>query len=155
MKSSSRMLIGFGIAIAVLIVVTVVLVFTMGQGSPTALPENTPQGTVQKYLKAVQARDYTTAYNLLAPVTDAANTPKQSFDSYAMSAQNNANSAWKASLGTVNESGTTATVEITVEVFRAGGPFNNAVNSHTVSFFLKKTGAEWLITAPLDLYWLY
>ena len=32
MKSSSRMLIGFGSAIAVLIIVTIILVFTLGQG---------------------------------------------------------------------------------------------------------------------------
>lgn len=67
MKTSSRMLIGFGSAIAVLIIVTVVLVLTLGQGSSATLPGDTPQGTIQRYLLAVQNKDYAEAYNFLAP----------------------------------------------------------------------------------------
>ncbi len=158
MKPSSRMLIGFGSAIAILIIVTVVLVLTLGQGSSVSLPENTPQGTIQRYLQAVQNKDYTTAYNFLAPPTstpDITRGPVQTFEFYVMSAQNAANNTWKANLGKVTETGTTANVEVTVEVFRPEGPFGNPVNTHNVTFFLKKAGTGWLITSPLDLYWLY
>ena len=160
MKPSSRILIVFGSAIAVLIIVTVVLVLTLGQGSSVSLPQNSPEGAVQRYLQAVQDKDYANAYSLLtppaSPTPDGGKpVPPQDFQYYVMSAQNAASNTWKANLGKVTETGSTATVDVSVEVFRPSGPFGNQVNTNNVTFFLKKVGSGWLITAPLDLYWLY
>jgi hypothetical protein len=160
MKPSSRMLIGFGSAIAVLIVITVVLVLVLGQSGSPSLPENTPQGTVQRYLQAVQDKDYAKAYNYLAPQSTPTPDgikpiPPQTFEYFVMSAQNTANITWKANLGKVTQTGNTASVEIIVDVFRAQGPFGSPINSHNLTFFLQKNGANWLITAPTDLYWIY
>ncbi len=160
MKPSSRILIAFGSAIAVLIIVTVVLVLTLGQGSSVSLPQNSPQGAIQRYLQAVQDKDYAKAYSLLTPPTTPTPdggkpVPPQDFQYYVMSAQNAANNTWKANLGKVTETGNTATVDVSVEVFRPSGPFGNQVSTNNVTFFLKQAGNSWLITAPLDLYWLY
>jgi hypothetical protein len=159
MKPSSRMLIGFGSAILVLIIVTVVLVLTLGQSGSANLPENTPQGTVQRYLQAVQDKDYAKAYRYLAPQPtpspDGIKPPPQTYEFFVMSAQNANDATWKANLGKVTETGSNSSVEITVEVFRPQGPFGSPVNTHNVTFFLQKTGSNWLITAPTDLYWIY
>jgi hypothetical protein len=159
MKTSSRLLIGFGAAIAVLVIVAVVLVLTLGQASSPALPGNTPQGTVQRYLQAVQNKDYTTAYNMLDPAATTnpkfPDGPQQTFDDYVMSAQGASNNTWKATLGTLSDNGTNASVEIEIEVFSPQGPFGNSTYSHNITFVLKKSGDKWIITAPSDLFWLY
>ncbi len=156
MKTSSRTLLGFGIAIAVLIIVTIILVLTLGQGNAPLLSENTPQGVVQRYLVAVQEKNYPAAYAYLVPQDPKnLNSPPQTYDNWLISVQNNTNTTWKASLGTVTTTGDSATVIVMIDVFRAGGPFSNPVNSHTTTFILRQSGLSWLIISPTDLYWLY
>jgi hypothetical protein len=156
MKTSSRTLIGFGIAIAVLIIVTIILVLTLGKGKAPLLSENTPQGVVQRYLVAIQEKNYPAAYAYLSPQDPKnINTPAQTYDNWLISAQNNTSTTWKASLGTVTTTGDSATVIVMIDVFRAGGPFSNPVNSRNMTFILKQSGSTWLIISPTDLYWLY
>ena len=156
MKTSNRTLVGFGIGIAALVIITIILVLTLGRSNQTLLPENTPQGVVQRYLQAVQEKNYQVAYNYLTPADPKIpNGPFQSYDNWVMSTQNSNNSTWKANLGSVNTNGYNATVEITIDIFRPVGPFGNPVNTNTMTFVLKKTGANWMIISPTDLYWLY
>lgn len=156
MKTSNRTLAGFGIAIAALVIITIILVLTLGRGNPTSLPENTPQGVVQRYLQAVQDKNYQTAYNYLTPADPKnPNGPFQSFDNWVMSTQNSNNSAWKANLGKVNINGDNATVEVMIDIFSPGGPLANPVRTNTMTFILNKTASSWLIISPTDLYWLY
>jgi hypothetical protein len=156
MKTSSRALIGFGIGIAVLVIVTIILVLAIGRGNASLLAVDTPEGVVQRYLLAVQEKNFATAYNYLAPY-DPKNVdiPTQTYDNWLSSVQNSGNSTWKANLGQVNISGDTANVMVIIEVFRAGGPFGNPVATNNMNFMLKKTGTNWLIISPTDLYWLY
>ena len=65
MKSSSRLLLGFGITIGILVVVAVALVLST-RGSVPLLPEDTPQGTVQRFLTALQNKDLQKAYTYLS-----------------------------------------------------------------------------------------
>ncbi len=157
MKSSSRLLIGFGIGLTVVIVITVVLALSIGQKNAPPLSENSPERTVQQFLQAIQSKDFTSAYNYLAPPS-AATDPKDftgSFEYFSMSARNASSNTWKANLGKISVQGDTASVEIILEVFTSGGPFGNPIRSNNIIFFLKKTDNTWLITAPADLYWLY
>jgi hypothetical protein len=158
-KASSRVLLGFGIAIAVLVITTIILVFSLGQGNAPPLPEDTPQGTVQRYLRAVQEKNYVQAYTYIAPPVAATDnfkpSPPQAFDFWLQSAKNNANSTWKATLGNTIVTGNNASVEVIVEVFRPVGPFENPVHSNNITFFMTKEGPGWKITSPTDLYWLY
>jgi hypothetical protein len=160
MKTSNRILLGFGIGIAALVIITIVLVFTLGQKAAPLLSENTPEGTVQRYLQAIQDKDYTKAYSYIAPIPTPTDYPKgyppaQSFEYWIQSAQNAANNNWRATLGKTIINGDNATVGIKVEVFRSGGLFNNPVYSNNVTFSLKKVNNLWLITSPTELYWIY
>ena len=158
MKSSSRLLISFGIGIIALVIVTVVLVLTIGQGNTHLLPENTPEGVVQRYLLAIQESDYSKAYSYLAPQptpTDYYKGSPQSFEYFVNSAQNAANTTWKANLGKVTVKDNTASVELTVDIFRSAGPLENPIHTNTIIFLLVKSGDNWLVTSPIDLYWIY
>jgi len=160
MKSSNRTLIGFGIGIAVLVIITIILAITLGNGNVPQLSENTPEGIVQRFLLAVQEKNYPLAYNYLVPPDSndpnyIKGGPPFSYDNWVMSAQYTGKSTWKANLGKVNLSGATASVDVIIDSFQPNGPFGNPINSHTVTFFLKKIEANWLITSPTDLYWLY
>jgi hypothetical protein len=156
-KTSSRLLMGFGIGILVLVIITVALALSLGQGNAPPLSADTPEGTVQRFLLAIQSKDYRTAYNYLVPPPTPAdiNSAPRSFDYFSSSAQNASTNTWKANLGKTTLDGDTASVNITLEIFVSGGPFGNPIRSHEVMFFLKKTDAVWLITSPTDLYWLY
>jgi hypothetical protein len=160
MKTSNRTLVVFGIGIALLVVVAVILGLTLGKEKTPLLSENTPQGIVQRYLLAIQEKNYPVAYDYLSPpdVNDPnyiKQSPISSYDNWVTSAQYSGNSVWKANLGKVDFSGTTANVDVIIDSFRPEGPFGNSVSNHTVTFFLKKVGDNWLITSPVDLYWLY
>jgi hypothetical protein len=161
MRSSSRVLLGFGIAVAVLVIATIVLVFTLGQKNMPLLDENTPEGTVQRYLLAIQDREFTRAYGYIyipsAPTPTDVPKPvyPSTYDYWLISAENAANKTWKASLGRTTVSGNIATVAVTVEVFMTRGLFENPVSTNNVVFSLQKQGANWLITSPSDVYWVY
>ena len=75
MRASGRWLLIFGVAIGVLTVVSIVLGLTLG-GELTAslLPEDTPEGTVQRYILAIGAEDYEEAYGYLSPAALAEET---------------------------------------------------------------------------------
>ena len=65
MKSSNRLLLSFGVGIGILVVVAVALVLSTS-GSVSLLPEDTPQGTVQRFLMALQDKDLQKAYSYLS-----------------------------------------------------------------------------------------
>ena len=160
MKSSNRILLGFGIGIAVLVIITIVLVFTLGQKATPLLSEFTPEGTVQRYLQAIQEKEYTKAYSYILPAPTPTDYPKgyplpQSFEYWMQSAQNAANLSWRATLGQTVVSGDNATVGVKVEVFRSGGLFDNPIHTNNFTFSLKKVNNTWLITSPTELYWIY
>ena len=152
-RSSRRWLFTFGLAIGVLVIVTVVLVLTTSSPiDKPLLPEDTPEGTVQRYLLAVRDKDYLAAEGYLSPTID---------DKIAYDLRQNRvtelgeGSGWKATLGKSIVRDDEATVDVTVAVFRPRGPFENSVRTHQVTFFLKKEGTSWSITSPVNLWWLY
>ena len=151
MKSSSRLLLAFGVAIGVLVIVAVVLVLAIPRGGGPLLPEDTPEGTVQRYLLALEAEDYLKAYSYLSPAPrekipyEPWREPLVTFGERP---------GWKATLGESVVRGDEATVKVKVDVFRPSGPFGNPVRTHDIAFFLKKEGAHWRITSPVDVRWI-
>lgn len=155
MKASRNLFIGFGVAIGVLVLIAVALaLFTRGT-AVTLKPENTPEGTVQRFLLALQEKDYPGAYNYLK-VEEAGrgltygewlqSVPQPPFSSQT---------AWKATLSKTSVTGTSATVEVAVDTFRPGGPFEDPVRTQTVIFALTKIGDTWFISNRPPIYWLY
>ncbi len=155
MKSSNRWLIAFVAGVAVLVIATVVLVLTARPGA-SLLPENTPEGVVQRFLMAVQDNNYEKAYGYLSLTDDKG--IKISYDQWLATKPypyGSSPSSWKATLGKTTITGERVNVEVTVDVFRPSGPFGNAVQSQQVLFQLTRSGGSWLITSPPYLYWIY
>ena len=161
MKSAKRLLLGIGIAIAALAVIAVVLVFT--QKDVTLLPQDTPQGTVQRFLIAVQNKDYPQAYSYLQ-ITERdvkGLDGKVSYDDWVRFdvplMSSTSQPAWKATLGQTTISGSNASVEVFVDTFRpnSNGPFGSSTYTQLILFQLTKTGNSWLINTRPPLYWLY
>ncbi len=153
MKSSSRWLYLFGIAIGGLVIATVILALTTGASADKPLlSEDTPEGTVQRYLVAVRDGDYLAAEGYLSP-SDDDETDLKLVRSRAIGSSEDP--GWKATLGDTILKDDKATVEVTVDVFRPRGPFENAVNTQQITFFLVKEESSWKITSPVNIWWLY
>ncbi|MBN1368772.1 MAG: hypothetical protein JW954_00870 [Dehalococcoidaceae bacterium] len=156
MDSSRRWLLVFGSIIGALVIATVALVLLTGGNEPELLPENTPEGTVQRYLIAIQEGDYQEAFGYLK--FDSADVIKTYEDWLRMVAGYPGDynrSTWKATLGSTQQSGTSASVEVTIDTFRPGGPFEDPVRRENILFQLTRSGESWLITSPTYIYWNY
>lgn len=153
MKSSSRWLYIFGAAIGALIIAVVAIV--LATGSPSEEPllgEDTPEGTVQRFLLAVRDEDYQAAESYLATETD------DRLDGDILKSRlsgSGEDSGWKATLGDTIIKGDEASVKVRVDVFRPRGPFENSINTHRVTFFLVREDDAWKITSPVNIWWLY
>lgn len=157
MRSSSRWLFAFAIAIGVLVIVAVVLVLTMtGEGATNLLPEDTPEGTVQRYFLAIEAEDYEKAYSYLSPSTIAEESRYNSYEKWSQSfVQRQQKNVWKATLGESSVTDDQARVAVTIDVFRPDTPFTNPVRTRHYTFLLKKEGTSWSITAPVYPLYFY
>jgi hypothetical protein len=152
MKSSNRLLLIFGAAIGVLIITAVVLVLTIGEpGKAPLLPADTPEGTVQRYLLAVESENYLEAYGYLSSRDDNKLTYEVWGDPYIRSRDR---PGWKATLGKSSVMGEEATVEVTIDVFRPSGPFDNPVQTNYTAFHLVEEDGSWKITDPFGL-WIF
>ena len=154
MNSSRRWLFIFAIVIGVLVIATVSLVLLTKGNKVTLLPEDSPQGTVQRYLMAIQEKDYQKAFGYLSfSPTDKIT----SFSDWLMMVgpQSSSQSVWRATLGTVTENENNATVEINIDTLRSGGLFGDSQFSQQINFLLIKKGNSWFITSPNYIYWIY
>jgi hypothetical protein len=152
MKTSNRWLLIFGAAIGALVIVAIVLVLTLPAKEAPLLPEDTPEGTVQRYLLALEAEDYATAWSYLSPPA----SEKLTYEDWMRSAVSSGEKpGLKATLGKSAITGSTATVDVVVDVFRPSGPFDNPVSTNHFSFVLTKQGTSWKITSPTYVWWFY
>jgi hypothetical protein len=152
MNSSRRWLVIFAVVISVLVIATVSLVLLIKENDVTLLPEDTPQGVVQRYLMAIQDRNYQKAYNYLSF------NPKDKITTYndwIMMVSSSPASTWKATLGKITENGDNAKVEVTIDIFHAGGLFEDTLRSQQIIFQLNKINSKWLVTSPTYIYWIY
>ncbi len=152
MKSSSRLLLAFGAAIGVLATVAVVLVLTLPGAGVSLLPEDTPEGTVQGYLLALEDEDYLKAYSYLSSSVREERPYERWSRPFVGGGER---PGWKATLGKSEVRGNEATVDVVIDVFRPRGPFEDPVRTSYVTFFLKKEGDFWRITTPDNLWWIY
>lgn len=154
MKVSNRLLIIFGSIIGILIIVTTVLALTNSSNEqPSLLPDNTPDGVVQRFILAVKDGDYQTAYSYLYPYEGGVYL---SYDTWRqrLPTQVSDNTSWKATIGQTNIKGGSATVNVIFDIFRPGGPFGNPDQTNQVQFVMTKQAGDWLISSPLYIYWL-
>ncbi|MDD5288152.1 MAG: hypothetical protein PHY28_03465 [Dehalococcoidales bacterium] len=153
MNSSRRWLIIFAAAIGILVVTAVALVLFTGKDSVTLLQEDAPQGIVQRFLMAVQDKDYQKAYNYLLQGDTKTDIL---YKDWAMSVPSATQSSWKATLGETILRDEQATVEVSVEVFSPDGLFfTDSLRNQQITFHLTKIGDSWFITSPIYMYWFY
>ena len=154
MNSSRRWLGVFAVIIGILVIATVSLVLFNNGKKVTLLPEDAPQGIVQRYLIAIQNGDYQQAYTYLSiEQSGKAFTYGDWLDSLPV--YQSTQSAWKATLGEVTQNGNYATVEVIIDTFHAAGVFGGSQLSQPISFQLTKTGNSWFITSPTYIYWIF
>jgi hypothetical protein len=155
MNSSRRWLGIFTAVIGILAIVAVLLVLFTNGRKVTLLDENTPQGTVQRYLIELKDTKYAKAYAyLLFSPSDKISTYNDWLTSNVSPYSYN-QTTWKATLGKVTQDGNNATVDVMVDTFRPGGIFSNSQYSQQIVFILTKTGNSWFITSPTYLYWMF
>jgi hypothetical protein len=153
MKSTDRLLTLFAGAIGLLAVLTLLLFLYIGNKPVVLLPDNSPEGVVQRYLVAIDNGDYPLAFNYLGLPLDGTTT----YDTWRQSFSFPANRpAYKATLSQGRVTGDEAAVGIVIDVFRSGGGlFNNPVNSNSVEFLLTQINGVWKIFSPRDIWWIY
>jgi hypothetical protein len=153
--NSRSWLIIFTFATGILVIATVSLVLLTKGNEVALLPENTPQGIVQRYLIAVQEKNYQNAFSYIS--FDPAEKIQTYNDWIGMvgGPQMSNQSEWKATLGKTTQNGDNATVEITIDTLRPGGPFANSMSSQQIVFQLIKIDGKWLIRSPTYIYWIY
>ncbi len=152
MSSSNRFLLGFGIGI-LLIIAVAITISLIGSNQPVKmLPENTPEGTVQRFLTAIKDQDYTGAEALVAPPSET--DTYNSLEQWVKSRQSagSTDSSWKASIVKSTVKGDSATIQVAVDIFRPGGLLTDPVSTSQVTFSLHKAGDGWLIDQPVDLW---
>jgi hypothetical protein len=153
MNSSRRWLIIFTSVIGVLVIATVALVLFTKGNEVALLPEDTPQGIVQRYLMAVQEKDYPKAYSYLSFTPTQKDTEYDDWIKFGLPV--NSSVTWKATLGKIMQNSENATVEVTIDTFRPGGPFEDTQYNQQIIFQLVRVNGSWFITSPTYLYWIY
>lgn len=152
MKSSKRLLAIFTGAVVLLALVTLLLVLIGGNKPIEMLPEGSSEGTVQRYLLAINDGEYLEAFSYLSPLPEEKLTYENWQTSFNYPSER---PAYRVTLGHSSTSGDDATVEVVVDVFRNGSPFDNPVNSNHVVFILKRISGTWKITSPTWVWWIY
>jgi hypothetical protein len=152
MKSSLRWLIIFTIILGVLVIVTISAVLLTKDNEVALLPENTPEGTVQRYLIAIQDKDYLTAYNYLL-----FEKLQKSYDEWLSTVTLGDNlsdqAVWKATLGKTTKSGDYTIVQVNIDSIRLRGPLENPQYSRQIGFRLRTIYDKWYITSPTYEFW--
>ena len=153
MNSSRRWLVIFTVIIGAVAVIAVSLVlFTQGK-NVTLLAADTPQGTVQRYLIALQNNDYRQAYGYLSHGTPG----MMSYNEWLTQNQNlpAMQVSWEATLGQTVQNGNYATVSVMIETSYPDGLMNSSNYSQPLEFSLIGADNSWLITSPTYTYWIY
>jgi len=151
MKSSSRLLIIFGAAIAALVIIAIILVLALPAKPVSLLAESTPEGIVQRFFLALQNEDYAKAYSYL----DQTSNNKMTYEMWREGQNRSPEKiSWKVTIGTAKINDKEATVEVIVDKFRPQGPFSDPIETNRMNFTLNKNDSGWVITYPLDLWWL-
>ena len=153
MKSSDRLLALFAGAIGLLALLALLLVINVKNKPVILLSENSPDGTVQRYLMAIDNGDSQLAFSYLALPSGDPTT----YDMWRQPFNFQANRpAFEARLSQTRVNGDEAEVDMVIDVFRSsGGPFNNQVYSNNIVFLLKMINGVWKITSPTDTWWAY
>jgi hypothetical protein len=140
-----RFLIGIGVGLAVLLLAAAISVAFLRQPAPD-LPAATPGGTVQRFYRALEQKDYAAAYAYLSP--SMSNKPtREDFTSYYVSGGGNI-SQQRIRIQDERVTGSDATVTVSATTFyNSGSPFGGSGDyTSTEIFTLRREDGTWRIT---------
>ncbi|MFA6772004.1 MAG: hypothetical protein WCS74_05090 [Dehalococcoidales bacterium] len=156
MDASRRTLIIFGTILGLLVIAVTALVFLTNIDDIDLMAEDSPEGTVQRYLIAIHENRYQDAFSFLKF------SPEEEIDSYQDWLNRsvgwpdpNVGRTWKATLGTAEVNTDKAVVGVIIDTFRPGGLFEDPINRQDILFSLQKDAGKWFITSPVHIYWIY
>ena len=157
--ASSRWLVGVAVVILIVAAVGVTVAFLYRSGELPLLPEGTPEGTVHRFLLAIEQGDKRRAYDYLSPKLQ----DTCSYDYFRDSARwfesrdiRNANDLRVTLEGTESDNGL---VEVRVRIIRfrvsspsplspLSAPFDGGESSYGERFTLEMTDGDWLFVDP-------
>lgn len=130
-----------------LIIAGLVAVPLMGRQTPPLAPENTPEGVVQRFYLALYARNYSTAYDYLAPDTQ----EKLSLTEFQQGSQHIVDNS-QLRIGSVTVDGDTATVRANLTTFGSGELFGSNEWTSENDVLLERDGESWKIVSGFGVY---
>jgi len=150
MVSSSRLLLLCGAIVAVMLAATAAFA-AVGSRPVEVLADNTPEGTVQRYLLALRANDLPEAYECLNIVVKG---QKETYEkwrpSWVSARQPSLN--WLARIARTTVDGDKAVVTVDFDGFDESGSFGRPYWAGPEDFKLAKTGGAWCITSSHSLW---
>ncbi len=154
MTSSTKTLFSAGIVFAVLVVIVSVLSIVTANQQIDIMPEDTPEGAVQRYLIAISEDRWEDAYSYLQISPEDRVTSYEEWYNMAIGwSGTSRTNTWKASLGSsVTEAGK-AHVGVIIETFSSRGAFNDPISSQDLAFTLTLDNGKWWITSPIYVFW--
>ena len=143
--ASGRWLAGITAVVGGLVVISLVVALATGSDEAPLLPADTPEGTVQRYIQALQAADYAAAHALLdedarerCPIDDL--RARQRFET-----QDDV----RVRLGATRTAGDDVEVTVHVTRFSASPPFGVSEFTSDYRYLLTETDAGWrVVNAP-------
>ena len=139
--SSGRWLAGITTAVGALVVISVVVALATGTDTPPLLAEDTPEGTVQRYIIAFQDADYTAAYALLTEDAHERCPIEEFRKQRRLGDRDDA----RVRLDATRPAGDDVEVSVSVTRFSGSPPFGVSEHTSTYYYLLTETDEGWRI----------
>ena len=149
-SSSSRWLAGLVAAITLLVVASVIVTLLDRRGGPESLPEGTAQGSVQRYLLAIENGDDREAYGFLSADLLEACDFQHFRDSLRGVQPGSGSRDQDLRITLLDAEAVDDAVEVNVRItrFRLDPPFGGNEYSHLERFDLEEIDDAWRFTSP-------
>ncbi|MBI4201087.1 MAG: hypothetical protein HY531_02210 [Chloroflexi bacterium] len=153
MLASSRVLMVI-VAVVVSLAVIALVVGLVAGGKERALPEDSPEGVVQRFLLAMQAGEYKKAYDYLGSKLRST----CAYDRFLEQRPQGQIEEIQAALSGTRSFDDRVEVKIVVTQFRTSGPFlapfGSPANSFPETYILLREDGQWRFSQiPWPLYW--
>ena len=141
---SSRWLVAIAGVVAALIVASVVVALVNPRGAAETLPEDTPEGTVQRFILALQDEDYSLAHSYLSDELKKSCSVEGVREAAQFFAEVSQNQSRRVALLEKEElSGGRTQVRVRVTEVSVSLPFGVNENSHQERYVLVQEAGEW------------
>ena len=143
--ASGRWLAGITAVVGGLVVVSLIVALATGSDEAPLLAEDTPEGTVQRYIQALQAADYAAAHALLSE--DA--REHCPIDEFQRQQRFETQDDVRVRLGATRPAGDDVEVTVHVTRFSASPPFGVSESTSESRYLLTETSDGWrIVDAP-------